>query len=283
LGQAATAYVACESAAIARDLGEANLSTAAVSGSQLSVTQTLESLARRYPAPLIQAQLDGIPRNAFHVELVRRLAPRPNATIADIGGGICVFSPGCAALGMDVTLVDDFGDQVNLSEPGSNALALHRELGVRVEANDATKGLALGRDRFDAITCFDAMEHWHHSPKAVFHSLMESLRPGGWFIVSVPNCVNLRKRISMPLGYGKWSPMSNWYDQPVFRGHVREPDVDDLRYIARDLGLIEVKIFGRNWMGFRHAALRAMMPAVDAVLRLRPSLCANIYLTGRKP
>jgi 2-polyprenyl-3-methyl-5-hydroxy-6-metoxy-1,4-benzoquinol methylase len=251
--------------------------------SAAGITETLVSLAKRYPATLVQAQLDGIPRNAFHVELVRKLVQREDAVIADIGGGICPFSPACAALGMKVTLVDDFADRVNHTDPGSNALALHRELGVEVIARDVTKGLSLPANRFDAITCFDAMEHWHNSPKTLFHGLMESLRPGGWFILSVPNCVNLRKRITVPLGYGKWSPVSLWYDDPVFRGHVREPDIDDLRYIAADLGLKDAKVFGRNWLGFNRPGLRAMMPVIDGILRLRPSLCANIYLAGRKP
>ena len=43
-------------------------------------------------------------------------------------------------------------------------------------------------------------------------------------MVGVPNCVNLRKRLTVPLGRGKWSPMADWYEQPSFRGHVREPD-----------------------------------------------------------
>jgi SAM-dependent methyltransferase len=257
--------------------------TVAVSGSSASITETLVALARRYPKPLIQSQLDAVPRNAFHVELVRQIVQKEHATIADIGGGICTFSPGCAALGMTVTLVDDFGEPTDLTESGANALALHRELGVQVEACDATRDLRLPRDRFDAITCFDAMEHWHNSPRTLFHGLVESLHSGGCFIVSVPNCVNLRKRISVPLGFGKWSPMSLWYDAPVFRGHVREPDVDDLRYIAADLGLKEVRVFGRNWMGFDKPALRPVMPLIDAVLRMRPSLCSNIYMTGRKP
>jgi SAM-dependent methyltransferase len=257
--------------------------TTAVSGSSASITETLVALARRYPAPLVQNQLHGVPRNAFHVELVRKLVRTERAEIADIGGGIGTFSPGCAALGMTITLVDDFGDQVNLTEPGANALALHRELGVRVEVCDATRGLTLPREHFDAITCFDAMEHWHNSPKTLFHGLVESLRSGGWFIVSVPNCVNLRKRITVPFGFGKWSPISLWYDEPVFRGHVREPDVDDLRYIAADLGLKDVRIFGRNWMGFTRPALRSIMPLIDAVLRMRPSLCGNLYMAGKKP
>jgi SAM-dependent methyltransferase len=44
------------------------------------------------------------------------------------------------------------------------------------------------------------MEHWHRSPKALFHEALTWLRPGGLLVIGVPNCVNLRKRLTVPLG-----------------------------------------------------------------------------------
>jgi hypothetical protein len=51
------------------------------------------------------------------------------------------------------------------------------------------------------------------------------------------------------------------------------PDVDDLRYIARDLGLRDVRIFGRNWLGHasRRSWVRALTPMADRVLRPFPA------------
>jgi hypothetical protein len=59
--------------------------------------------------------------------------------------------------------------------------------------------------------------------------------------------VRIRKRLTVPFGSGKWSSMADWYEDPIFRGHVREPDVDDLFYIAREVGLVDVYIKGRHW------------------------------------
>src|SRR5207249_4442450 len=103
------------------------------------------------------------------------------------------------------------------------------------------------------------------------------------FVLSVPNCVNLRKRLTTPLGIGGWSRMEEWYEEPVFRGHVREPSVSDLRHIANDMGLTDVSILGRNWLGLssRSAVVRTLALLSDRVLRLRPSLCSNLYLLGR--
>ena len=248
------------------------------------LVEDLKFLAIRYPQSVRQTQLDDVSRIAFHIGLVKKLVGIESPVVADLGGGIGLFSIGCAAAGMKVTLVDDFQDEVNLSEDGANALSLHRELGVTVINRDVVgQGLKLPLNTFDAITTFDSMEHWHRSPKKLFHQVADCLRPGGWFILGVPNCVNLRKRVTVPLGYGKWSQMKYWYETEVFRGHVREPDVEDLRYIARDMGLTEIMVLGRNWLGYARPRMRKIMRMIDVMIRPWPTLCANIYVVGRKP
>ena len=259
------------------------MSTISTSGPSGSLTEILTSVANRYPESLRQSYLDDVSRSSFQIGLVKKLVAIENPQVADLGGGTSLFSAGCAAVGMKVTLIDDFQDEGYKSDAVSKSLSIHRELGVSViSRNVVEQGIDLPRDTFDAITTFDSMEHWHHSPKKLFHQVVDSLRPGGWFILGVPNCVNLRKRIAVPLGRGKWSQMKYWYEAEVFRGHVREPDVDDLRYIARDMGLTDVKILGRNWLGYCNPRLRKIMPLIDVILRPWPTLCSDIYVIGRK-
>lgn len=249
----------------------------------------LEQLAREYPPEMVAGQLRDIPRIAFNIQLaMRAVAPRDlrQARICDLGGGLGLFSVGCAAAGFgQVVLVDDFQDDVN-RRLGDSPLALHRRRGVQVVSADVLGEQFTGdclKDS-DVITCFESMEHWHNSPKRLFAQVMAALRPGGAFILSVPNCASLRRRLTVPLGRGRWSRMQDWYESPIFRGHVREPDVSDLHYIARDLGLVNVRFRGRNWPGRASPkpAIRLAARLTDRVLRLRPSLCAHIYLVGHK-
>jgi SAM-dependent methyltransferase len=228
--------------------------------------------------------MQDISRMAFNLGLVLRCVGT-GARVCDLGGGIGLFSPGCAALGMYATLVDDFNDPVN-REFADVPRAVHEHYGVRVVNADVLQGqLQFPENSFDAVTTFDSMEHWHASPKRLFATALSWLRPGGILVIGVPNCVNLRKRVTVPFGHGKWSPMAEWYESERFRGHVREPDTDDLRYIAADLGLEDVTILGRNWLGYvsRRRWIRALTPILDAPLRLFPALCADIYLVGTKP
>ncbi len=245
--------------------------------------EILAGLIAEYPPDLRPLQLMDLERIVFHVDLV--LAERATS-VCDIGGGIGLFSLGCAVTGLKATLVDDFRDPVNI-EHGDGILDLHRSRGVRVVCRDfIADGLGdFPAGSFDAVTTVESMEHWPHSPKRLFHQVMKLLKPNGTFIIGVPNCVNLRKRITVPFGHGKWSAMSAWYEPDVFRGHLREADADDLRYIARDLGLRDVRIIGRNWQGHQSPSpwIRMATAVVDQAIRPIPSLCSFLYLIGHRP
>lgn len=252
-------------------------------------TSRLQRLAHEYPGEMVEDQLLDIPRIAFHLRLALDSVDRTEAAglaICDLGGGVGMFSVACAALGFRRTvLVDDFLDPVN-ERTGDSILELHRRHGVEIVSRDLIgRGIADLEGEFDIVTTFDSMEHWHHSPRRLFDQVVGKLKPGGAFVLGAPNCVNLRKRLAVPLGFGKWSSLADWYDEDAFRGHVREPDVDDLRRIAGRMGLEDVSILGRNWLGYylRNPALRTLARWADFPLRLRPSLCSDIYMTGRKP
>lgn len=248
------------------------------------IEDVLITVSELYPPGQIEAQKRDIPRMAFNIGLIsQRLTS--NARIADIGGGVGLFSPTCAALGASTVLVDDFSDLSNIAIAESILHNVHHKFGVEVVSRDVIgQGVDFQPASLDVVTTFDSMEHWHNSPKHLFHQLVTSLKPGGLFVIGVPNCVNLRKRLAVPLGIASWSPMSAWYEPATFRGHVREPSVDDLKYIARDLELAEQSILGRNWLGYanRSPLLRKLTKLIDSPLRLIPSLCSNIYLVAQK-
>jgi SAM-dependent methyltransferase len=251
---------------------------------EAAVIPVLRRVADSYPPAIaaVQRYVD-VPRAAFNLSFLFTLPH--GARVGDIGGGLSIFAPGCSALGFDVTLVDDFGVAWQEAVAEDVFDRVHRKFGVKIVRRDiVAEGVEFEPESFDAFTIFDTIEHWHNSPKRVFHQLMAALKPGGLFIISCPNCVNLRKRITVPFGVGKWTLMRDWYEVEKFRSHVREPDVADLRYIAADLGLSNAKVIGRNWSGYRSRfrAARLVTPLIDRVLQCRPSLCSDIYLVGRK-
>lgn len=211
---------------------------------------------------------------------------KAGGTILDIGAGIVPFMLICQKLGFQTIVVDDLEDNTYASSDTERVLNMFREAGVTVIQGDTFTDTAdkIYDYKFDMVTSHDSMEHWHNSPKRLFHRLWENMNDGATLWVGVPNCVNLRKRITVPFGKGKWSTMSDWYEEPVFRGHVREPDVGDLRYIAKDLGASEIEIVGKNWLGYRHPSkfVRTITPFIDPFMQLRPSLCSDLNLFAKK-
>lgn len=220
-------------------------------------------------------------RTAFDIGfVVERVGAR--GAVCDVGGGYGLFAIGCARLGMRSILVEDFFDIERLGMLDATLAILAAE-GVEVRRRDIlAEPLDLEPASLDAITCFHVLEHLPASPRPLFHQMRDALRPGGAFVLAGPNAVNLRKRVAVPLGRAGWSPIEEWYGSARFRGHVREPRAQDLRYIASDLGLRDVEVRGANFLGTASPdpVRRGLAHAADRVLRTRAALCSDLYMAG---
>lgn len=245
----------------------------------VSPAQVLAEVAMDYPSVTSESQRQDVDRIAYHIELVRRYG-RPGGRICDVGGGVGLFSPGCAALGYDTTLVDDFKDELNFSS-GKDVFAPHARHGVKIISSDViAEPLDFPENSFDVVTAFDTMEHWQHSPRRLFHMLRKVLAPAGIFIMCAPIRKNLHRRLEAMLRGRHRSVVRDWYDSDNFRDQVHEPRVSDLRYICRDLDMTVVKVTGRNWLDRMSYPLLARV--TDPVMRIRPGLCSDLYLVARK-
>jgi 2-polyprenyl-3-methyl-5-hydroxy-6-metoxy-1,4-benzoquinol methylase len=246
------------------------------------VRRVLRAIADEFPAGIRAHQHADVERVAFELSI----AVVPGKRLVDLGGGVGLFSLGASKLGMDVVLVDDFGDPVNV-QWHPQTIGLHDRYGVTVFATDVrTWAAEVEPASVDVVTCFETMEHWHHSPRAVLEGAHRALVPGGRIVVSGPNAVNLRKRLAVPLGRTNWSRFDDWFGQEEFRGHVREPILADLERVLRETGFTVEDHWGRNWETFLGALGRLPKPllrGLDAALQWRPTLCAALYVRGTKP
>lgn len=248
-----------------------------------ALRRILTDLAERYPEVLRAEQRQDVPRIGFHLRTV--LQHCPSGSVADLGGGLGLFPPGAAALGLRVWLVDDFGDGVNSRHP-LDTIGLHRELGVQVVERPVREwGDAFAAESLDVVTSFDSLEHWHHSPRPVLAHALRALKPGGLLLLGAPNAVNLRKRIAVPLGRSNWSRFEDWYYPDEFRGHVREPTLGELVRMAEESGFRTQATWGRNWAGLegRRGLRRGAVALLDRALRPLPTLCSDLYVLARKP
>ena len=242
--------------------------------------ELVSGLSDTYPAGMRERERLDVERICFHVELVHRQGAR----LVDLGGGLGMFSPACASLGMDAFLVDDFSDSVS-DDHRIEDIPAHRNSGVHVIRTPVLEwGRYFESNSLDVVTIFDSMEHWHHSPRPVLIEAHRALRPGGTLLISAPNAVNLYKRFTVPLGRGNWSDFDDWFYPEQFRGHVREPVLADLLRLVDELGFIKLGVWGRNWAGYLGGKLkRGITRVVDLPLRARPTLCSDLYVMAAKP
>jgi len=247
------------------------------------VEQLFSDIYAEYPHEFRPILKGNKARIIWQVAVVRQHV-RSGGRIVDIGSGIVPFMLICQKLGYQTVVIDDLEDATYKTDASSSVLKIFRESGMECITADAFTDSLDGLEDLELVTSHDSMEHWHNSPKRMFHKFWSKMNDGAFFFLGVPNCVNLRKRITVPFGRGKWSQMTDWYEPDVFRGHVREPDVDDLRYIARDLKASSIQIMGRNWIGYRHTSrfIRTVTPVIDRTMQFFPSICSDIYLLARK-
>jgi SAM-dependent methyltransferase len=238
-------------------------------------------------------------RNLFYIEMLSRHgALQAGRHLVDLGAGLSIFGPLVRKLGMEVTLVDDFGGGGGVlygQRPEEiKVLDLFRErLGIKIiTENFVEQPIPLPDASVDVITCFHSLEHWHNSPKRLFREIHRILRPGGFLILATPNAVNLRKRVYVLMGRNNFPVLKAWYEEgdPIYRGHVREPIISDLHQMMEWNQIKVMGTYGRNFIGRKSKALASLPgPLVNAVavasenlLRFFPSLCSDIHVVGQK-
>ncbi len=237
-------------------------------------------------------------RNGFYLQLIDEAGElHEGKHLVDIGCGLSWLGPLASKLGMKVSLVDDFGggggvDNANRAPAMEMVERFRKDLPVAIIETDLlTEPLPFETGSVDILTCFHVLEHWHHSPKALFAEIHRVLRPGGHIVFATPNAANVRKRFAVITGINIWSPLDAWFHaQPHFRGHVREPIVRDLHQIFQWSGFAVTATHGRNFIGRDSYALSSiprpirhgLAIASQSFLQFFPTLCSDLHVIGRK-
>jgi len=235
------------------------------------------------------------PKETHYYELLDKAGLlRPGVKVVDLGGGLSLFAPLLAQLGLEATVVDDFGggggvDMARRDE-AFKLLKKFQSIGVEIVEHDLLKPpLPLADQSADVVTCIHCLEHWHHSPKPVFQEIRRILKPKGYLLLVTPNAVNLRKRLAVICGRTNHAGLLDWYGEVVWRGHVREPVLGDLHQLMELNGLEVLTTTGRNFIGRQSLALKSLPPVVrnalggisEPILKFFPSLCSDIHVLGR--
>lgn len=174
---------------------------------------------------------------------------QPGARILDFGSGPCDKAAVLQLLGYKCSALDDLQDDWH-KLPGNKERIVEfaRKSGVDFRlASESSRSFE--KESFDMVMLLDVLEHSHDSPRNLLNSLLEMCKPGGYLLVTVPNAVNVRKRVDVCLGKTNYPRYEIFYYYPVpWRGHVREYVRDDLSKLAEYLKVEIMELRGCDHM-----------------------------------
>ena len=214
-------------------------------------------------------------------DTVTRYLPR-GSTVLDFGCGPCDKTAVVQALGYRCAGYDDLQDDWHRL-PGNldriRKFAAESGIDFRLAGSGA---MPFAANEFDMVMMHDVLEHLHNSPRDLLNDLLGRVKPGGLLFVTVPNAVNIRKRISVLFGRTNLPRFDSFYWYPgAWRGHVREYVRDDLAKLAEYLGLEVVELRGCDHM--LEKVPKAVLPAYRFVTSVFPGWKDSWLLLARKP
>lgn len=224
-----------------------------------------------------QALAQIVPRIARHVHV-----PRPR--LLDIGCGPMDKTGVMQRLGFECCAVDDLSDPWHRRDGNlQKILDFAEREGIRFHQQDAEYRIPFPPASFDVVTIFDVIEHLHQSPRDVLNAAGTHLKPGGVLAVTMPNSVNLRKRVDVLRGRSNYPPVDQFFlSCDGWRGHVREYTLAETARLCEMAGFQVLS--ATSYEGNAHDMLRGLtLRLFLSLVRMAPGLGSGLLVVARKP
>ena len=153
--------------------------------------------------------------------------------ILDFGSGLNDLTAIIKKLGYQIDAYDDCEDAWYSENDNISKL---REFNNRVNLNffETIKELDNSKNTYDIVLLLDVLEHVP-SPKNFLSSVFKYINKNGHLVITVPNSVSLRKRLSVMLGKTNYASYNEFFDEVPFRGHWREYSIEDIRSLSKKI------------------------------------------------
>ena len=174
---------------------------------------------------------------------------QPGSAILDFGCGPCDKTAVLQFLGFHCSAYDDLQDDWH-KMPGNREKVLSFSNKCGIDFKEANGGmLPFKKNSFDMIMLHHVLEHLHDSPRDLLNDLLDLVKPEGLLFVTVPNAVNIRKRIDVLFGRTNLPRFEGYYWYPgSWRGHIREYVRNDLVKLSEYLNLEVLDLKGCDHM-----------------------------------
>jgi len=210
------------------------------------IKKAINSISRQFP---FKNYMSGHKEVYFDlVRTAKKFLPA-KARILDFGSGPMDKTAILSKLGFQCFACDDLEDEWHKKNKNRmKILKFARQNKIKFYQNKGEK-LRFAKNYFDMIMLHSVLEHWHNSPKNLLTDLLSFLKHKGYIFITVPNAVNIRKRIAVVSGNTNYPSFKQYFEYPdPWRGHVREYTKDDLEQLCKFLNLRIIMLESRNYL-----------------------------------
>lgn len=146
---------------------------------------------------------------------------------------------------------------------------------VAVHLVDLDSGrIPVADDTYDAVISVETIEHLEN-PRAFVRELKRLAKPGGWILVTTPNQLGFLSKLTLV-----FKNHYTYFGTALYPGHITALIEIDLRRIAGECGLVDVRIVYGN--ADRIILTPRHFP--DWMVRFFPRACSGtVMLAARKP
>jgi SAM-dependent methyltransferase len=248
----------------------------------MTIMEAIQRIIEKFPFEGYMATEEGKIRGVYSniADTVLRYL-QPGRAILDFGCGPCEKTAVLQFLGFHCSAYDDLQD-VWHKLPGNREkiLSFANECGIDFKLANGGM-LPFKKNSFDMIMLHDVLEHLHDSPRDLLNDLLDIAKPKGLLFVTVPNAVNIRKRIDVLLGKTNLPRFESYYWYPgSWRGHIREYVQNDLVTLSDYLNLEVLELRGCDHM--LQKLPRSIRPAYLLLTRIFPGWKDSWLLVARK-
>lgn len=249
------------------------------------IRRAFDAIAKQFPINGYMQPYSYYQISAICYALKQHVKSFSGKRLFDVGSGPMDKTAVFARLGFIACAADDLSDPWHLL-PGmrDKLLKFGRENGVQFHLQKKDSyDVPFEKNSFDVVTSISVVEHLHDSPRHIMNFMGEYLRPNGIIVISMPNAVNLRKRLSVVFGNTNYNPLDEMYfSLGPYRGHVREYTLAEVRYLCEISGF-EV-LDARTFEHLAQSKLPIGVRQIYLVLgHLVPGFRSGLLVIARKP
>jgi SAM-dependent methyltransferase len=249
------------------------------------LNNVLIELKGKFPFPKYIDSSKKYEMNAILSNLIKIIPDFEGKRLLDIGSGPMDKTAVFQLFGFDCSAVDDLNDPWHKESNNTTEIKqFAKRLGIDFyHQREGDYKIPFKTKSFDVVCALAVIEHLHESPRNFLNKMGEFLKPDGILIITMPNSVNLRKRLSVLFGKTNHVPIGQFFNSTgVWRGHVREYTLSETVYICEEVGydVILSKNFEQLAQKKLYIALRLIYKIVTSII---PNSRSHLLVMCKKP